>query len=1507
VNACNPRFTFDHATIRKEIFSMIFRDQIFSTFFPAQALRLRLLLTTIALTLFLTGFSFLGNLRGLTAPFQTPAAISSLSAASFETNLTPEGIAAGFGSNLAPSTAVATTTPLPTTLNTITVTVNGVNAGLFFVSSGQINYLIPPGTAAGEATVNVLRNGVITHTGKVNVVSVAPAIFTANANGAGVPAAIVLRVAANGAQTTETLSQFVNNRWQTKAINLGPTGERVFLILFLSGIRGLPNSDGNSSNGVAENVRVLIGGVEQTPIFANKQGGLIGVDQINVEIPRELLGRGKIKATVLGGGFSSLEVEIEIAGATGTNPPTVTNFAPTLATASETLTINGTGFSTVAANNLVRVNGLEALVETASASQLIVRVPYGAEAGRVAVRTTQGEGSSSNDVGVRTTISGLATDTSGNPLPGIEVSYGTIKTTTRNDGTYLLRDVPAGLGTLKLDPSKLPLNPPMQPYSKITGVTLNRDNLQSTTALQTVTGEGASIQTSTGSAVEEDTAIQHRVLATAGTITNGNVSFTFADNTVGTFPAGATDGRIYLTVLNNSRTPAPLPAGIFSSTIAMLSPFGVKLAPGGKLTFPNSDGLPANAQARLYKLDQTLTSPTLGQFIEVGVATVSADGQRVETGANAITETSIYFAALPRPLTTVTGRVVDSDGITPVRGARVTLRGQQAFTDGNGSFTLRNIPVPANNLLSIEASFVRPTGRTDSVTRNNIQAVVNSLTHVTPDLVLPSPATQPNRPPTLTAPTLLTATEGQVRNIPILVSDPDSTQPVQVTLTSPNFVSIVLIQNVANIRIAPPAGSAGTYPLTIRATDNLNAVTTVNATLTVTGNRAPVLIVPLAQSASIGQQLAFNVSASDPDADQTVTLGAASLPSGANFTQTSASTGRFTWTPTANQTGNFTATFTATDNGSPAMSDRESVAINVGGITGAQWTQTGPEGATVRAFVLSGTDVFAATDGGIFRSATDGASWTPASNGLAGQFISSLANNGTALFAGTYGASQLAGAGLFRSTDNGATWTPANNGLSGQNILSLGTNGSTVFAGVVAGGAFRSTDNGATWTNASNGLGTQRVYAFAALGNNVFAGTLTGGVFRSADNGANWTPVNTGLVIPSIGSLAVSGTTLFAGTNGAGLFRSTDNGATWTPANNGLGIQVVTSLFVNVTTIFAGSLNGGVYRSTDNGATWAAASNGLAQQPISALTARGSALLAGTFIGVFRSTDNGANWAPANTNLSGQNILALAVNGSNLFAGTINGVFRTTNNGANWTPVNNGLTSPIVLSLLVLNGTVYAGTEGNGVYRTTDNGANWTAANSGLQELGVTALTNIGTTLYAATADAGVFRSTNGTSWTAINTGLGSQHVLALVASGNTLFAGTQQAGIYRSTDGGNTWASASTGLTTPIVYSMGVNGTTIFAGTVSGLFRSTDNGATWALSSTGISNNAIAACYASSGQSLFIGTGFGGVYRSVNNGGLWTPFNEGLTNPFVKSLVVSGSSLAAGTIGSSVFTRPLP
>jgi len=61
------------------------------------------------------------------------------------------------------------------------------NAPLFFVSPGQVNYLIPPGSAVGTANITVTNGQGGTATGQSSIAAVAPGLFTANANGTGVP------------------------------------------------------------------------------------------------------------------------------------------------------------------------------------------------------------------------------------------------------------------------------------------------------------------------------------------------------------------------------------------------------------------------------------------------------------------------------------------------------------------------------------------------------------------------------------------------------------------------------------------------------------------------------------------------------------------------------------------------------------------------------------------------------------------------------------------------------------------------------------------------------------------------------------------------------------------------------------------------------------------------------------------------------------------------------------------------------------------------------------------------------------------------------------------------------------------------------------------------------------------------------------------------------------------------------------------------------------------------
>src|SRR5262245_50033491 len=131
--------------------------------------------------------------------------VVTVSAASYDPNgiLAPDSIAAAFGTKLATQFAAAASLPLPTSLAGTPVKVKdraGVErlALLLFVSPGQINYVIPSGTAVGAATVTVQSGDGAISSGTVEVRQVAPGIFTANGGGTGPLAGYLLRVKADG-------------------------------------------------------------------------------------------------------------------------------------------------------------------------------------------------------------------------------------------------------------------------------------------------------------------------------------------------------------------------------------------------------------------------------------------------------------------------------------------------------------------------------------------------------------------------------------------------------------------------------------------------------------------------------------------------------------------------------------------------------------------------------------------------------------------------------------------------------------------------------------------------------------------------------------------------------------------------------------------------------------------------------------------------------------------------------------------------------------------------------------------------------------------------------------------------------------------------------------------------------------------------------------------------------------------------------------------------------------
>jgi uncharacterized protein (TIGR03437 family) len=220
-------------------------------------------------------------------------AVAGVSAASFKPSaLAGESIVALFGASLAGSTLVATSAPLPASLGGASVTVrdsanNEKVAPLFFVSAGQINFLMPAGLASGEAAIIATNPEGRIARGAVNLAPVAPGLFSANANGRETAAALVLRVKADGSQSYEPVARFdqSQNKFVAAPIDLGVESDQVFLVAYGTGIRF------RSSLG---SVAAKIGGLDSQVLFAGPATGFFGLDQVNVRLSRSLIGRGEV-------------------------------------------------------------------------------------------------------------------------------------------------------------------------------------------------------------------------------------------------------------------------------------------------------------------------------------------------------------------------------------------------------------------------------------------------------------------------------------------------------------------------------------------------------------------------------------------------------------------------------------------------------------------------------------------------------------------------------------------------------------------------------------------------------------------------------------------------------------------------------------------------------------------------------------------------------------------------------------------------------------------------------------------------------------------------------------------------------------------------------------------------------------------------------------------------------------------------------------------------------------
>ena len=231
-------------------------------------------------------------------------ALSAVNGASFQVSkpLAPNAIATvkplgvQFGTDTAKATDLPQPIPLPAVLADLQVTINGTLAPLYYVSPGQINFIVPwnaPTTGAADVQVLKVSTGQLMAAGPVAMNTVSPGIFVMGAAGVGLQLAAVVN----------------QDNTVNSATNPAKVGDYIAIYATGQGLVPSPPLDGDiPRNGLVYspgNPRVFIGSdyTDQIPLQGTELRSIPGVDvnfvsfsglspsipgmwQVNVRIPQ---------------------------------------------------------------------------------------------------------------------------------------------------------------------------------------------------------------------------------------------------------------------------------------------------------------------------------------------------------------------------------------------------------------------------------------------------------------------------------------------------------------------------------------------------------------------------------------------------------------------------------------------------------------------------------------------------------------------------------------------------------------------------------------------------------------------------------------------------------------------------------------------------------------------------------------------------------------------------------------------------------------------------------------------------------------------------------------------------------------------------------------------------------------------------------------------------------------------------------------------------------------------
>lgn len=227
--------------------------------------------------------------------------VATVNAATQMNSVAPESIAIASGDGLSGCTVVANTLPLPTSLCGTSVLVNGKVARLYSVSPTQIHYVVPPNTLPGEAKVEILNHDKLIASGAVSVERVSPGLFTLINDGK-------LRPAEDTQQKVYyPFASYADG--VVRAVDANKFDDQQ-LVLYGTGLR-------NCSS--LKSIQVRVNGVPVKVRYAGPQEGTFGLDQLNLELPRELQRQGELQVALWVDGRESNPISVKLVPRTQNN------------------------------------------------------------------------------------------------------------------------------------------------------------------------------------------------------------------------------------------------------------------------------------------------------------------------------------------------------------------------------------------------------------------------------------------------------------------------------------------------------------------------------------------------------------------------------------------------------------------------------------------------------------------------------------------------------------------------------------------------------------------------------------------------------------------------------------------------------------------------------------------------------------------------------------------------------------------------------------------------------------------------------------------------------------------------------------------------------------------------------------------------------------------------------------------------------------------------------------